>query len=105
MGSGPRLLGGIPVSATGEDRGGSDLPDMVARDPGQCRFRPASFDVLIEAESGGAGCMPDEKGRTSMGARTEALAGGRGGGGTGGAASVGEAGGGEWEEGGPGEEC
>src|SRR5437899_5680335 len=29
----------------------------------------------MEAESGGAGCMPDEKGRTSMGARTEALAG------------------------------
>ena len=41
---------------------------------GQCRFRPASFDVLLEAESGGVGCMPNEKGRTSMGAKTEALA-------------------------------
>src|SRR3989442_9266751 len=41
---------------------------------GQCRFRPASFDVSVEAESGRAGCMPDEKGRTSMGAKTEALA-------------------------------
>src|SRR3989441_11821871 len=34
----------------------------------------ASFDVSVESESGGAGCMPDEKGRTSMGAKTEALA-------------------------------
>src|SRR5262245_5831115 len=40
----------------------------------QCRFRPASFDILMDAESGGAGGKPHEKERISMGAKTEALA-------------------------------
>src|SRR5207247_10422553 len=59
------------VPRRGSDRIGSG---RVRGGTGQCRFRPASFDISVETETGGAGCTPDEKGRTSMGAKTEALA-------------------------------
>src|SRR5437879_4165554 len=59
------------VPRRGSDRIGSG---RVRGGTGQCRFPPASFDISVETETGGAGCTPDEKGRTSMGAKTEALA-------------------------------
>src|SRR5256884_5010320 len=59
------------VPRRGSDRIGSG---RVRGGTGQCRFPPASFDISVETETGVAGCTPDEKGRTSMGAKTEALA-------------------------------
>src|SRR2546428_8564087 len=51
------------VPRRGSDRIGSG---RVRGGTGQCRFPPASFDISVETETGGAGCTPGEKGGGSM---------------------------------------
>src|SRR2546422_8516379 len=84
------------VPHRGSDRIGSG---RVRGGTGQCRFRPASFDISVETETGGGGWTPGEKGGASMGAKTEGLARQLEGEGQGPPAALGEGGGGGREKG------
>src|SRR2546422_11353077 len=59
------------VPHRGSDRIGSG---RVRGGTGQCRFRPASFDISVETETGGGGCAPGEEGRATMGGEEGGLA-------------------------------
>src|SRR5256885_9790726 len=52
------------VPRRGSDRIGSG---RVRGGTGQCRFPPASFDISVETETGGAGCTPGGEGGATLG--------------------------------------
>src|SRR2546426_4177208 len=83
------------VPRRGSDRIGSG---RVRGGTGQCRFPPASFDISVETETGGAGCTPGEKGGGSMRAKKEGLAREVEGEGQGGGGAREEVGGGGWQK-------